>query len=445
MFRTIVTLCALVGAIHAQNATYQAPQYAWPNMGPAMGAAQAIAGVHAQEQMANKYAAMMLDFQATMSLGQAAHGMIVSGVSAAKADASGNADLEEEEFHPMLGGFAGKELSDDELDQIELQVEHSLMYFTKLMFLQGAKKLSTAQRDHYQSKIQMMMLQGLGQHPFVSQFLHMMYYRDMLETFSSSIALLRQDAWSFWLFNDLMETVEFDNGRSMSDAFANRLATSKTQAHNLYLIQATLDLQMLYLDNYMTMLVSQAFGAPAGSSFLEEEVEAEPSKPFTPFMLMGNPGYMAYYTRMLKFYSTYLNYIVASSLTSACHLDQHALTSGDDDGKASAMARSLFLHGAIALQQWAQIHFIELYLDYASMFMGAGAPPPQAPVAQQQAPNFHNFMQTDEPQASAPAAVPVPEQQAAPVAEAAAEQDPVQQQPAAQAVPVPEIPMSVVG
>jgi hypothetical protein len=342
----------------------------------------AIASVQAQQQISGKYATLMLDYHAAMGWLQVSnHWMTV-----AKNQQSNNLeDLEEddedEDFVP-LGTFANHVDSQDPRGA-ERAGEQALLGVLKVVYLQASKKLHEAHQSHYQTKVQLMLLQAAGAgNSGLSSVITLMYYLETLRSISSALTIQRQDSWNQWA---LLESLETSLIGPISQTFSQTLSKARLNAMGLYYQEASTELQIFYLEYYLQMIVTQLsapHAASSAASFLEEEMTAEPNKPFSPFMMMGLGGgqYMGYYSLMLRFWAVTMNSNAAQGLyLAASHQDKPN--------------PSIQTYAVSALQQWAYLKLQQSMIDMYSLF-----------GAMQGAPAFHHnaaaaasFVQTQAP------------------------------------------------
>jgi hypothetical protein len=247
----------------------------------------------------------------------------------------------------------------------------------------------------------------------------MLYIRDFLQIIQTSQTLQRHDSWTLWNFLEIMETNEFPDGTDVPPQLQLQIKTSAANAMRVFASETSIDLQLFFIDYYLAAMNQQAFqqaappaAAPAPASFIQEELseEAQPSKPFLPMMMMSNPGYMMYYTWMLKFYSKYMVSNAAQTLSTAAHIDLQKASGVAHDAQqgyypqSHASSSQLKRAGLSALTQWVQIRYFLVYLDFMTMYMGSF---PQT-TPQGHAAAASNLVQTDVPES-------VPAQQEEPV------------------------------
>jgi len=262
--------------------------------------------------MSGKYASLILNFQSYMGWMQVAQGwqsMIQMEVADSK-----SFDIDEDEtlFQAPSGG-----VSVELYDQTERASERALLSVVKILYIQAGKKLANAQESHYQTKMQLAVLQGVAASaPQIGSVLSLMYYLEILRVMSSAYTIQRQDAFNTWVLYEIIETDIFNNDAdNIPEEFQAVLSRAQVNAMTTYYQEASTDLQIMFLEQYLQMLVAQ-FSGHVASSFLEEEVTetpAEPSKPFFPFMGMSgsNPQVLAYYSMIMKYYSAIFNYQAA--------------------------------------------------------------------------------------------------------------------------------------
>jgi len=228
---------------------------------------------------------------------------------------------------PTPYGFEEEESDEDleedeeehspDYDAIERQSEQTLLFVLKIMYLQAAQKLNDVKTTSYQNKAQLAVLVQAGLGQVFPQIIYMSYYTEMIRLISAAVTIQRQDAWNTWLLHEIMETEEFDNSRNgLPATFKSTLARSRAVAMELYYSEAQYDMQVYFMDYYIQMslmsLLSQPGQNNAGTSFVEEESTAQPSKPFFPFMMMGGmmgggPQYLSYMALYLKYFTIIMN------------------------------------------------------------------------------------------------------------------------------------------
>jgi len=257
-------------------------------------------------------------------------------------------------------------------DDLERSVETQFMYVLKMFYIQSGIRFHAAHQSHYQTKIQLAVLQQIGAgNPAISSVLYLMYYMEMLRLMGSSVTIQRHDALTHWLYHEMMETDEFDNSRvALPVTFEETMVKSRVVATQLHVQQASIDYQILMLEYYLQMLTgSLASGHysnnAAASSFLEEEMTAEPNKPFfSPMMMMG-PQYLNYFVLYLKFASSTFNLQCAQAFALGAQIDSNP---SDANAKHAVEIKRNALH---ALYQWAYINLQLAMVQMWGMFSGA--------------------------------------------------------------------------
>jgi len=398
----LFALCSVSLCLAADNKTATAdPQQQFPSpffVPPQQGAAAVVAALHQEQISTAKYSSLLIEFQITSTwlkvaqlwgasvaadVKSAPKGYNFEQMGAASKNTHGHHSLEE--FYGSIGLTLPATPSEDP----DKESESALLYITKLWHIRNAYRLAEAERDHYQYKLQASLIQSLAANqPVASTLLSLLYYRDVLNTMLSGLAIQKQDAWSFFVFNEIMETNSFDG--VATGAFEKTLLASQLNAANVYQSEAQLELQGLFIDSYIQNLIGGASQQrAAGSSFLEESETAEPSQPNKPFFsplffAASNPSSFGYYAQLLKFYSKYLNvqlgqaYVTYSTIRS----------SGEGD------ANSVLAYQIVpTLQQWAQIKQTLAYLDLYILYSSNGA---AVNAAQNSSPSsvFHSFVQS---------------------------------------------------
>jgi len=369
-----VIALTLVGATSQANNQTQSAQpqgygfpWATPQAGDLSGAFGAIAAVQVQQQLSLKYGKLLLDYQSSMGWIQVAQGW----ASMTTIENKGAANLEEDEDED-------EDENTPNYDEIEKQTEQTLLYVLKIMYLQAAQKLNDARQSNYQTKLQLAVLQQVGAgNPAISSVLYLMYYLESIRLLSSAITIQRQDSWNNWLLHEIMETNEFGNSEGeMPATFGTVMAQSRVNAMQLYYTEAMYDFQIFYLEYYLQMITgslispqSNAASASA-SSFLEEEMTAEPNKPFAalPLMMMGGAGgpYLSYMAMFIKYFAITMNVQAAQGLFT------HA--QAELSGNGNANAGQIKLYAVNALQQWAYLKFQYAMIQMWGLFSGQPVP-----------------------------------------------------------------------
>lgn len=239
--------------------------------------------------------------------------------------------------------------------------------------------------------MQLALLQGVAGNSAVAPVLYMMYYLETLKVLSSSLTIQRQDAWNTWLIYEILETNAFANSRSyVPPTFAATMDNARKVAGQTWYFEASVDLQILYLEYYVQMIIAQfgaaaapapAAAAPQGNAFIQEEMSAEPNKPFVPFVGAASPQYMAYYQLLLKFWGASMHLAAAQGFILAGETSDPNLASRITESKQ---------YMASSLQQWAWLNLMTTTMEYytlASALQAAG------PIAHGAAVN--NLVQTD--------------------------------------------------
>jgi hypothetical protein len=388
--------------------------------------ASSVASLQAQQVMSNQYSNLILEWQSVMAWSR-----IVSGWHAMISPSG------QSQQYPSGNGLYGYEQQDLEQDfeekdfdlendlsvsrKAEAMSEQSMLMLLKYLHIICAKKLDASQAVHYQSKAVIATAQAAGaSNPFMSQMLYLLYIRDFLQTIQTSQTLQRYDSWTLWNFLEIIETNEFSEGAALPPTLQLQLKTSAATAFRVFHTEVSIDLQLFFIDYYLAAMNQQVFAAqPVAqpASFIQEEVseEAQPGKPFFPMMMMGNPQYMMYYTWMLKFYSKFIVFNAAQSLASAAQIELHHVSgvqTQDNQGfngygygyqqqQNHGDSTQLKRYGLASLQQWVQIRYFLVYLDFISMYMGAF---PQTTPQGHAAAAATNLVQTE-----APEQVPAPQ------------------------------------
>jgi len=270
--------------------------------------------------------------------------------------------------------FQNKDISTKR--RIEADTEYSMMTYLKYLNLITARKLEAAQNTHYQSRAVTSALQGLGAtNPMATSLLYMLYYRDVLQTMMTSQAIQRHDIWTVWNFLEIMETNEDPDKTQAPAELKSAIKKAYATSMRVFATEAMLDFQTFMIDYYLQPMLAQLAGpaaapapAPAPASFLEEEVEAQPEKPF--FGQMNSPQYMMYYLSMMKFYVKYILLNAAQTLAT----EAGYAVAPNVDSKVVSHLPVMKQYGLASLQQWVQLKFYLLYFD---MFMMGGMGPRQ--------------------------------------------------------------------
>lgn len=277
--------------------------------------------------------------------------------------------LEEDEMVSPLFGAAAPGVGVADYDATERSAEQALLSVIKIMYIKAGHKLAQAQQRHYMMKYFL----ATSQQTFQSapQILSLLYYVEVLNVMSSAYTIQRQDAWNTWLIYEMLETEVFGNVyENVPEDFHPVMAQAQVNAMTTYYHEASTDLQLLYLEQYLQMLGAPVVPHPthnaAAASFLEEEATAEPNKPFFPFMGMGmgamNPQIMTYYASMMRYYSVMLNYQAAEGLYHNAILEQKAL-----NGEENKFGAQIKTYAVGALQQWAYINMMQIFMQFQSM------------------------------------------------------------------------------
>jgi len=296
-----------------------------------------------------------------------------------------NEDLEEDDDN----------ISSSNYDAIERQSEQTLLFVLKIMYLQAAQKLNDVKTTSYQNKGQLAVLVQAGLGQVFPQIISLSYYTEMMRLMSAAITIQRQDAWNTWLLHEIMETEEFGNSHNgLPTSFATTLAHSRAVAMELYYSEATYDMQVYFMDYYIQMslmsLLSQQQGsanANSATSFVEEGVTAEPSKPFFPFMMMGGmggmmgPQYLSYMAMYLKYSTIFMN------LQAAQGLYTHATVEINPNAQ-NVNAGQMKIYASSALQQWAYLKYYSVMLQMWGLFSGMPSPSANAAAS-------NSLIQTD--------------------------------------------------
>lgn len=376
--------------------------------------AAAIGGIQIQQLISSKYATLILDYQSAMGWLQVAQGWgemahrESTGQNLEQADLEESADLEEASDSDndknvfLQEEFVSPPQAPLSYDDLERSTEYQLLYVLKLLYIQAANKLSTTHQSHYQTKLQLAMLQGFAANNVLGPILYLMYYLETLKVLSSSLTIQRQDAWNTWLLYEILETNEFQNSRGyVPPTFQATMAHSRLVAGQIWQMETSLDLIILSMEYYIQMLVAsmpppqqqQPAAAAPPVSLLEEEMAAEPSQPFySPVAAAGlgsfaassgSPQYLVYYQLMLKFWAATMHAQAAQGFVLSSQVDNPELAAHAKDAKQYMVA---------ALQQFAWLKLMTTMMEYfsfSSMLRGV----PNANAAASASAN--NFVQTD--------------------------------------------------
>merc|ERR1712226_352606 len=347
--------------------------------------AMAASLVYAQQEYYALYATVLLELQASYAWLHVSEGManMATASVGGRADPSGFMSFEEgaTDIENHLSGGATSFLEEDQFsgmaELVERQTEQSLLQLVKLMYVQAAHRLGSAQELHYRNKVVLLQLAPFAQiSPAVGQLIYVLYYRDMVELIISAITLQKQDAWNTWVFHEMMETELFLDG-AVPSSFQRRMAFARRQAMGQFQTQAGLELAAVVLEYHTTSLQQDIVGAAfqnqrmaqmsqatmqADQSFLEVESQAQ----FVPSMALGGFFGWQEFLPYVKFYTAWIKYHVSSSLALLSHVDALA-TVGKDQGH-SKHTPYLMAHQVMPmLKQWTQLRLmLALYDFYAA-------------------------------------------------------------------------------
>merc|ERR1712226_810271 len=432
-----------------------------------MSGAMAASLVYAQQEYYALYATVLLELQASYAWLHVSEGManMATASVGGRADPSGFMSFEEgaTDIENHLSGGATSFLQEDQFsgmaELVERQTEQSLLQLVKLMYVQAAHRLGSAQELHYRNKVVLLQLAPFAQiSPAVGQLIYVLYYRDMVELIISAITLQKQDAWNTWVFHEMMETELFMDG-SVPSSFERRMAFARRQAMGQFQTQAGLELAAVVLEYYMTSLTSSIAGAAfqnyrmaqmsdataqSAQSFLELESQAQ----FVPSMALGGFFGWQQFLPYVKFYTAWIKYHVSSSLALLSHVDALA-TVGKDQGQAKHTPYLMANQVMPMLKQWAQLRLMLALYDFykatGATDVGAGAYGIGAHHSSSHAnaaAAFSNLVQQEAQAAPMPASAEpsaAPEHAAAPESSVEEAKDEVPaQQPNADAVVTPE-------
>jgi hypothetical protein len=215
-------------------------------------------------------------------------------------------------------------------------METALAGSLKVSAIQNIVKVDTVSRSHNENLLTLALLQqfSTGANAAVAaQVAFLVQYRDVLEALITSASIVRQDAWTFWNYNELLESRVFDFGRSQPDTFEPIITGSKSVAMDAYFLEAQLDVMLLYveasLENMVHTLLPNVAVSSTGSassipqSFLEVGQSSGS---------INSPADILNYLKSLKSLVRVLNFAAASSLMYEAKLE-YALVSSVTDEK----------------------------------------------------------------------------------------------------------------
>lgn len=265
----------------------------------------------------------------------------------------------------------------------EVEGEKHVTYLTKLWHITAANRLADAQKSHYQTKIQLAMLQQVagnaGGNALITQLMYLTYYKDILNTIASSVAIEKQDSWSRWVLLDILEST---TSAEENSEFLNKLVDSQYSSMKLLHYEALLDVQIMYIDFLIHSLINSAAAQQPQpqpqpqqgfASFVEMESTANPEKPFIGFGA-GNPAYFQQYLSFLRMYSKYLFVSATQYLHWSAHLDLVSTTKPHETKKSDKYGEysvTLFTRlGLPLLYSWAQANLMLSYVDMFQLYTG---------------------------------------------------------------------------
>jgi len=253
-----------------------------------------------QAAASKKYANLMLQIQSMQAWAQVAQQymkMLEMEQGSVAHMLEEDDDDDDDEPSPMPTRESG-------YDDLERSTERMFLYAMKFYFLQAADKLNSAYEAHYQQK-QMLGFIIASRHPAATSMMYLSYYNEAIRTLGTAATLQRYDALSQWLVYEIIETDDFDNSRmALPEHMLKGMAKMGYTHTSLQVQEATYGLQGMYIEYYMKAMFAAPFANNnAASSFLEEEMTAEPNKPFFSPMMFMAPQYMNTITTYLDFAS----------------------------------------------------------------------------------------------------------------------------------------------
>jgi hypothetical protein len=262
----------------------------------------------------------------------------------------------------------------NDVDKLERETEHLVLYVTKIMYLAAGNKFNSAYESHYRTKLQLSILAQVGAgNPLVSTVLYLAYYAESLRLLSAMSSIVRQDALTTYIHHEIMETDEYQNSRiELPESFAQAISKSRVIANGMYFTEASYEYQILMLDYYMQMIFTSQAGFHGNNnnanSFLEEEATADPAQPskpfFSPLMMMG-PQYMSYMTMYLKFFASTMNYQSAQAFY------QSAMIDADPHAEPAKHSKEIKTFALQALYQACFMNYQLALLKIWSLYSGA--------------------------------------------------------------------------
>jgi len=361
---------------------------------PADAQAALIMRVQQEEMMARKYMETMLKLQRSQYNMQAGQQFVQNLMMTYQKDGS-DSDFSDSD------DSATKQTTND------LVGSYSLLYATKIKFLQIIQHAEETQREFWMDRAIQLQVQSLGNQlpPQLLQLLYMKIYRTQLSTMKLSLSLQTVSHFVMWLEDAIEADSALLNG---GEANVDELISDKLYAFTAYNNLAMIELQIFYIDMFLEQAGAQAAagavagaqaapaaadaaaGATAGAaaSFLETEATAEPSSFFAnPLFAFGganSAGFMKYYKFM---YLLFQQQAAHSALTSvqAENLANKNLNDNDESNDEDAMkykkfAQQMFGSFGSYLTQASQIEYITAIFDLYSLYTPiVGAAPAAAP------------------------------------------------------------------
>lgn len=300
---------------------------------------------------------------------------------------NGSSFLElKEEFFPFMGGFgfggqpqAQQPQQHLSAQQLQKQSTESKITALKYFFIQLMSTQSDVQLGYWMNKA---ISAAVPQQYSVYKL-----YKNYLSTFALSNALQLHDAFTLEAYLEAFNSrFNFGSSAQLSESVAEMNVYTQWQQ------LVTMRLFLFYISMYETSFATQAAqqqqaaanpSTQQQTAFLEVETEAEPStsKDGQQYMLMQY-YYMAYFSKLIKFYSLFYEMMIPQSGLQMAQLKVHGyrlLTDGEDsndeDGhKFVQYAEKLdnfSVSGAIA--QWAGLlqtrYMMEYFLVFYDMYL----------------------------------------------------------------------------
>jgi len=294
------------------------------------------------------------------------------------------------------GTYAGE--SNEMQAKIDLFGSLQLFYSVKIKLYQTLTFAADLQQEFYFDRMTTYMISmfGQGAPAQLTQLFYMKTFSTQLKTLKLALTLQTISHFTTWL-EDAIDVgtalvADVPNAFLVAEDQDDDLIRDKMFAFSTYNQLATVNFLIFYIDMYLEYTVVAAMGggaAPPAASFLEEEVEAEPSQSQSQFMPYMYYNYPQVYTKFYQLYHLIFTMSAAHSglmsvmLESAAYEKEMDMDEFNDDEAEQQRTMAQHMFGAYAqnLMMASQLEYFTSIYELFGMFMGGGGMGQQAPPA----------------------------------------------------------------